>query len=127
MRARRAGSGSEFRLLQDEMEVGRVDGTTVRFLGFATREDAALAASAAHHALARRRGEQRPGESDDAVITVDDESGSETGGWGFEIPLLSSERPEVFALGRARVIWRALQGTGIARRMRQFADGHAPI
>jgi hypothetical protein len=127
MRARRAGTGSEFRLLQDEKEVGCVDGTSVRFRGFATREDAAIAASAAHHALAQRRGEPaRPGGSDDAVITVD-ESGSEIGGWSFAIPLLPSERPEVFALGRARVIWRALQGTGISRRMRQFADGLAPI
>ncbi len=58
MRARRLGTGSEFRLFQDEQEIGHVDGTTVSFRGFATRDDAALAASVAHRALTRRRGEQ---------------------------------------------------------------------
>jgi hypothetical protein len=33
---------------------------------------------------------------------------------------------EVFALARARIMWRALQGTGISRRMQQFAEGLAP-
>lgn len=41
-------------------------------------------------------------------------------GWGFEIQLLPEERLEVFAIARARVMWRALRGTGIYRLMRQF-------
>jgi hypothetical protein len=45
---------------------------------------------------------------------------SEVGGWGFEIGLLPEERFEVFAIARARVMWRALRGTGIDRRMHQF-------
>jgi len=45
MRIRRVGSGSEFRLLQDEQEIGNVDGTRVSFRGFAARDDAAQAAS----------------------------------------------------------------------------------
>jgi hypothetical protein len=141
MRARRAGNGPEFRLLQDEQEIGRVDGTRVRFLGFATRDDAALAASVAHLALTRLREKQRPsapGYYD--VPAMDDEpsqavvapaavlatlvppavEGSAGGGWGFEIGLLPEEGVEVFAIARARVMWRALRSTGVYRRMRQF-------
>jgi hypothetical protein len=51
---------------------------------------------------------------------------SEIEGWGFEIQLLPEEQFEVFALARARVIWRALRGTGIDRRMRQFRP-EAPL
>lgn len=127
MRARRVGTGSEFRLVQDEKEIGRVDGTAVSFLGFATHDDAAKAASAAYRALAQRR--QFVDGRDEALATLlpPAHEDSATGGWGFEIALLPSERVEVFALARARVIWRALQGTGISRRMRQFADGLASV
>jgi hypothetical protein len=45
---------------------------------------------------------------------------SESDGWGFEIELLPEERVEIFAVARARVIWRTLQSTGIYRRMWQF-------
>ncbi len=141
MRARRIGTGSEFRLFQDEREIGHVDGTTVSFQGFATRDDAALAASVAHRALTRRRGEQpHPVDGPKDILVVDQGStqaviaragvlarllppapeDSEIGGWGFEIDLLPEERFEVFAIARARVIWRGLRGTGVYRRMRQF-------
>jgi len=127
MRARRVGNGSEFRLFQDEKEIGRVDATAVSFLGFVTRDDAALAAAAAYRALARRwqDAEGRP-ESLATLLPPAPEEAA-TGGWGFEIALLPGERVEVFALARARVIWRELQGTGMSRRMRQFADGLAPV
>jgi hypothetical protein len=127
MRARRVGTGSEFRLFQDEKEIGWVDGTAVSFRGFATRDDAALAAVAAHRALASRRGDQASWQGGaDAVTTLLPPAPEEAvSGWGFALPLLPSERLEVFALARARIIWRALQGTGISRRMRQFADGLA--
>jgi hypothetical protein len=141
MRARRIAAGSGFRLLQDEQEIGYVDGTRVSFRGFATRDDAALAASVAHRALTRRRGEQRHSVHDPKDILVVGQGStqavmaragilarllppapedSEVGGWGFEIELLPEERVEVFAIARARVIWRALRGTGIDRRMHQF-------
>ncbi|HJR17752.1 MAG TPA: hypothetical protein VJ808_12945 [Gemmatimonadales bacterium] len=130
MRARRVGTGSEFRLFQDDQEIGRVDAASVSFMGFATRDDAALAASAAHHALALRRGNQdsSPGGLGDAAPLLPPalEEGP-TGEWGFTIPLLPGERIEVFALARARIIWRALQGTGISRRMRQFAESLATV
>jgi hypothetical protein len=128
MRARRVGTGSEFRLFQDEKEIGQVDGSRVSFAGFATRDDAALAASAAHHALALRRGKQVSslGGADAGVTLLPPGSAeADSGSWGFAVPLLPSERVEIFALARARIIWRALQGTGISRRMRQFADGLA--
>ena len=134
MRAQRVGTGPEFRLFQDGQEIGHVDSSTVTFLGFVTREDAALAASVADRALAQRRGKQHG--SPQAVSTpagvrptllppAPEES--EIRGWGFEIALLPEERVEVFATARARVIWRALQGTGVYRRMRQFANGLASV
>jgi hypothetical protein len=144
MRARRVGTGPEFRLLQDEQEIGRVDGTTVSFRGFATRDDAALAASVAHLALTRRRGEPPPSASGPSGVLVMDHGstqaviapvgvlatllppaeGSEVGGWGFEIGLLPEEGFEVFAIARARVMWRALRSTGVYRRMQQFRADH---
>ncbi len=145
MRARRIAAGSEFRLLQDEREIGYVDGTRVSFRGFATRDDAALAASVAHQALTRRRGGQRHSVDEPKDILVVEQGStqaviaragilarlipaapedSEVGGWGFEIELLPEEHFEVFAIARARVIWRALRGTGIDRRMRQFGAQH---
>lgn len=141
MRARRVGSTSEFRLFQDEREIGHIGGTSVSFLGFEARDDAALAASTAHRALARRRRRipRRMDNPDDFLIldhgatpTVVARSGvlatllppasenSGIAGWGFEIQLLPEEQFEVFAMARARVIWRALRRTGIYRRMRQF-------
>lgn len=126
MRARRVGTGSEFRLFQDEQEIGAVDGTAVSFQGFATRDDAALAASAAYRALARRRAVVEDGQEPLATLLppAPEEAAR---AWGFKIALLPSERVEVFALARARIMWRALQGTGISRRMLQFADSLAPI
>ncbi len=145
MRARRVGGEPAFRLLQDEQEIGRVDGTRVSFLGFATRDDAALAASVAHLALARRREKKRQpahGPSDVAVMDPGPRQaviapagvlamlvppaagGSAGGGWGFEIGLLPEESVEVFAIARARVMWRALRSTGVYRRMRQFRAGY---
>ena len=125
MRARRVGTGSEFRLFQDEQEIGELDGTAVSFWGFATRDEATLAASAAYRALARRRAVVAQGE--EPLATLLPPTSEETaGGWGFKIALLPSERMEVFALARARIMWRALQGTGISRRMRQFADDPTP-
>jgi hypothetical protein len=76
MRARRVANGSEFRLFQDEQAIGHVDGTTVSFRGFATREEAALAASVAHRALTRRRGEQPySGDGPRDILVVDQGSG----------------------------------------------------
>jgi hypothetical protein len=141
MRIRRVGTGSEFRLLQDEQEIGYVDGTRVSFRGFAGRDDAARAASVAYRALSRRRRKQpHPMEASQDILVVDKGStqtviarsgilatllppapeDSEVGGWGFEIALLPEEHFEVFAIARARVMWRALRGTGIDRRMHQF-------
>jgi hypothetical protein len=130
LRAHRVGPGSEFRLFQDQKEIGRVDGTAVTFLGFATRDDAVQAAVAAHRALAPRRGDLVPsqGEAEDmATLLSPGPEGVGTGSWGFSIPLLPNERMEVFALARSRIIWRALQGSGISRRMRQFTAGLAPF
>jgi hypothetical protein len=145
MRARRVGTGSEFRLFQDEQEIGRVDGTTVSFLGFATRDDAALAASVAHLALTRRRGEKPQSITGPSDVLVMDHGSTQAviapagvlarlippaseesacGDWGFEIGLLPEEGVDVFAIARARVMWRALRSTGIYRCMQQFRADH---
>jgi hypothetical protein len=122
MRARRVGTGSEYRLFQDEQEIGWVNSTAVGFRGFATRDEAGRAASAAYHALGQRAAAEEEERPLAALIPPDpEESAAED--WGFQIALLPNERMEVFALARARIMWRALQGTGISRRMRQFADG----
>jgi hypothetical protein len=125
MRIRRVGTGPEFPLLQDEQEIGYVDGTRVSFRGFAGHDDAARAASIAYRALSRRRGEQPQAmeESQDGILATllpPAPEDSEAGGWGFEIALLPEEHFEVFAIARARVMWRALRGTGMDRRMHQF-------
>jgi hypothetical protein len=126
MRARRVGTGSEFRLFQDEQEIGQVDAAAVSFRGFATRDEAAQAASAAYRALARRRAGVEEGEEPLATLLPPASEEPTAAGWGFKIALLPGERMEVFALARARIMWRALEGSGLSRRMRQFADGLAP-
>jgi hypothetical protein len=118
MRARRVGTGSEYRLFQDEQEIGRLDGTAVSFRGFATRDEAALAASAAYHASSQRRAATEEAERPLPTPLPPAAEESTAGDWGFQIPLLPNERMEVFALARARIMWRALQGTGISQRMR---------
>src|SRR4051812_33604924 len=127
MRARRIGTGSKYRLFQDEHEIGRVEATAVSFRGFATRDDAALAASAAYHALCQRRAAGEEAERPLATLLLPAPEEAAARDWGFQIALLPNERMEVFALARARIMWRALQGTGISRRMRQFAEGLAPV
>lgn len=125
MRIRRVGTGPEFRLLQDEQEIGYVDGARVSLRGFAGRDDAARAASIAYRALSQRRRKQPHAmeESQDGILATllpPAPEDSEAGGWGFEIALLPEEHFEVFAIARARVMWRALRGTGMDRRMQQF-------
>jgi hypothetical protein len=128
-------------LFQNERQIGHVDGTSVSFVGFDTRDDAAFAASVGHRALTKRRRKQphRMEHPEDFLIMDQgsmpaviaragvlatllppalEKSGID--GWGFEIQLLPEEGFEVFAIARARVIWRALRSTGIYRRMRQF-------
>jgi len=127
MRARRIGTGSKYRLFQDEHEIGRVEATAVSFRGFATRDDAALAASAAYHALGQRRAAGEEAERPLATLLLPAPEEAAARDWGFQIALLPNERMEVFALARARIMWRALQGTGISRRMLQCAEGLAPV
>lgn len=142
MRARRVGRGSEFRLIQNEREIGHVTSNAVRFHGFATRDDAAAAAALAHRALARRRKPpaRRPIAPGDVLVLEHEStelvvarsgllarllppSGQPASGWGFEVELLPSEAFEVFAVARARVMWRAIRGTPLGARMVQFQHG----
>ena len=141
MRPRRVGTKPEFRLFQNERPIGHVDDTSVSFVGFETRDDAALAASEAHRTLTRRRRKRAHRMEHPADFLIMDQDGMQAvvaragilakllppapegaviDGWGFEIQLLPEERFEVSAVARARLIWRALRSSGIYRRMRQF-------
>jgi hypothetical protein len=85
MRVGRVGNGSEVRLFQDEKEIGRVDATAVSFLGFVARDDAALAASVAYRALARRWQDAEARQESLATLLPPAPEEAATGGWGFEI------------------------------------------
>jgi hypothetical protein len=132
MRARRVGPGPEFRLFQGEREIGRIEGPTVSFRGFASRDDAAIAASVAHLALTRRRLVMDHGSSQaviapagvPAILLPPAAEGSQAGGWGFEIRLLPEEGVEIFAIAPARVMWHALRNAGVYRRMQRFRASH---
>ena len=143
MRARRVGDRSEFRLFQNEREIGHVTGSAVRLHGFATRDDATAGATLASRALSRRRkaAAQRliepgdvlvlSGQSAEFVVArtgilarlLPPSSGRPEAGWGFEVQLLPGEAFEVFAVARARVVWRAIQRSSLRRRMLQFQQG----
>ena len=147
MRARRVDQSSDFRLLQNEREIGSVSSNAVRFHGFATRGDVMAAASVAHRSLARRRkaAAHLNGDPSDVLILNDEStefvvarsgilarllppsSENPSAGWGFEVELLPTEGLEIFALARARLMWRRLQRSPLNQRMLQFQGGdHHP-
>jgi hypothetical protein len=115
--------------MQDERDIGWVNRSAVGFHGFASRNDAALAASLAQVALTRRRKEAARPTGDPTDILVLSHGSTELVvarseilarllppspenpefGWGFEVELFPDEAFEVFAIGRARVMWRAIQ------------------
>src|SRR3954452_21220923 len=128
MRARRIDQSSDFLLLQNEREIGSVSNNAVRFHGFATREDAAAAGSVAHRSVTRRRKAAAHPIQDLGDVLILNQGSTEVvvarsgilarllpppsenagSGWGFEIQLLPNEGFEVFAVARARSMWRRL-------------------
>jgi hypothetical protein len=141
MRARRVGTKSEFRLFQDEREIGHVDVASVSFRGFESRDDAALATWAAQRALTRRR-RSMPHRMDyhegflimdhGGTPTVVARAGvlatllapaaekSEIDGWGCEMQLLPEEQFEVFCEGTSYGdMARAAEDGGV--------PGHTPV
>lgn len=143
MRIQRSAEGdrhSESRLYDAEHHIGYIRDGAVVFHGFASEADAAEAAHVAHRALTQRRSKatsvadapedflvwNRP-EGRYVVarsgllarITAPDPV-NPAGSWGFEVPLLPEEVMSVFALSRARTMWRAVRWTGLTRRMTQF-------
>jgi hypothetical protein len=140
MRARRVDQGSDFRLLQNEREIGSLNSDVVRFHGFVTQRDAAAAAAVAQRSVARRRKAAAPPARDpNEVLILNNESTefvvarsgilarllppsfeNAESGWGFEVELWPDEAFEVFAVSRARLMWRALQRSPLKQRMLQF-------
>jgi len=127
MQARTSHGADGFALFHRGTEIGAVAGGKVTFSGFTTRDDAALAASLAHHALRRRRARdgqrKRPeGSRADAVIRWHETPAGDRL-WAFDVELSEDERQGVFATSRARTMWSALRAAGLDRRMRQLHDG----
>ena len=126
MQARTSHGTDGFALFHRGIEIGEVASGKVTFAGFTTRDDAALAASLAHHALRRRRARdgqrKRPGGSRaDAVIRWQETPDGDRL-WAFDVELMEEERQGVFATSRARTMWSALRAAGLDRRMRQLRD-----
>lgn len=155
MRARREIGETAFRLFQGQREIGFIRGETVGFVGLMNADDAAFAGRVAHRTLASRRDPTRPWmpilAADPFLVAEGDRQhladpsgilatlrppasgppGNED--WGVELELLPEEQPDVIAVARARAMWTALLGSGVAGRMRQFIPGaeapghhHAP-
>lgn len=142
MRIRQGLRPEQFTLVEHETVIGRVDGPMVTFVGFRTREAAVQAAEVAYAALRRHgtgdapgAGSTRPalswlGDGESIVLRVEGATVAEilppTGwatdgpGWRVELRVAPSATPELFVLSRARVMWRAIQGYGLVRRMCQF-------
>ena len=141
MKARREVGGTGFQLFQGHREIGFVRHGTVGFVGFVSVDDAAFAAKVAHRALASRRDptsawmpilpDYSLAAAGDRQLIVDQSGILATlcphptdipagQDWAVEFKLLPEERPDVFAVARARVMWAALLERGSAGRMRQF-------
>jgi hypothetical protein len=142
MRARRVGTKSEFRLFQDEREIGHVDVASVSFRGFESRDDAALATWAAQRALTRRRRSMPHRMDYHEGFLIMDHGGTPTvvaragvlatllapaaeksqiDGWGgARCSFFRRNNSRCFAKARAMAIWRALRRTGVYRGIHQF-------
>jgi hypothetical protein len=144
MRIERTGGDQEVesRLYDAEHQIGYIRDAAVGFHGFATEADAAEAAHIAHRAVTRRREKAAwVPDAPEGYLVWDRPEGryvvarsglfarltppdpaAGSGDWGFEVDLRREERVSVFAMSRARTMWRALRWTGLTRRMRQFRE-----
>jgi hypothetical protein len=143
VRIRAAESGDGWELYVSDRKVGYIRGSSVGFIGFASEDQAARAASIAHRALARRRSsgarstpeEYLFGHTEDGQFVIAQsgvlarllppDSLTEGNNWGFEIALRPDESISVFAMARARLMWNAFRASGLARGMSQFAPAKA--
>ena len=123
MRIRPAVTGEGWALDVGERRVGYIRGSAVGFVGFASDEEAALAARMAYRVLTRRRSDAtRPASEEEPRFgLLPPDSPDTRGSWGFEITLRPEESVDVFAMARARIMWNAIRASGLATAMRQFA------
>lgn len=134
MRFGRGVGPSELVIFDRGQEIGRIEEGAVRFTGFGTPNQAAVAAQVAARALARRRSRSAAGGAalDDLLLAshgggqylvdrsslvarlIPPDPASAEADWGFEIALRAEERAPVFAMSRVRTMWHAVQGSGMA-------------
>ena len=148
MRIHQGMQPGEFELLEHASVVGTIRGAVVAFLGFRTRDAAAKAAEVAVAALSRHRtlalaagresssglmwlGDartlvlRRHGTAVAEVVPAPPPGSALPPGvpaWRVDVRIGDGPVPELFALSQARVMWRAIQGHGLWRRMWQFDD-----
>jgi hypothetical protein len=139
--ARDGNHGLKATLYDGEHQIGYIRHGTVGFHGFDTSSAAAEAAHIAHRALSERRSRATwVSDTPEDFLVWDHPVGpyviarsgllarltapgpDTAGGWGFAVSLRPEETAKVFAMSRARTMWRALRWTGQTRRMRQFHD-----
>ena len=135
MQIQAAESGDGWVLYIKERKVGYIRGDHLRFIGFASEDEAAQAACIAHCALAMVRAKATPSapeeylfghtEEGQFVIALSGvvarllrpESRYAEDGWGFEVALRPDETFSVFAMARARRVWKALRASGAGKGM----------
>jgi hypothetical protein len=138
--SREDNHGLNATLYDGEHQIGYIRHGAVGFHGFDTSSAAAEAAHIAHRALSERRARATwvSDTPEDFLVWDHPEGpyviarsgllarliapGPDTGGWGFAVSLRPEETAKVFAMSRARTMWRALRWTGQTRRMRQYHD-----
>jgi hypothetical protein len=145
----------QLRIVDRNLEIGFIDGTTIGFNGFATRSDAARAAWEAYRGLEVYRSGVRPIATHNTQVSIElgdtphvfvedrgriarlippgDQPGS-LNAWGFAVELspgaqadMRFHHAEVYLRARARRMWRAIRRAGLEARMHQYGSHDVTI
>ncbi len=144
-----------FRIMDQNREIGFIDGSAIGSSGFTSPNDAARAAWEAYRGVEIWSGERlmpghgssqasiELGASQPALVLGGDriariippgELPLPLDGWGFSVNLpfeaeveMKLHNAAVFLRARARRMWRAIRNAGLNSRMRQYGYYHATI
>jgi hypothetical protein len=126
-------------LYAKERQVGYIRGDHLSFSGFPSEDEAAQAACIAHRALVSVRRQAAPGAQEEYLFghteegqfviahsgvlarVLPPEPQDEERSWGFEVALRPDETFSVFAMARARLVWKALRASGVRQGMSRLA------